>query len=65
MILIDDGSTDGTSALCDELQIEDERIHVLHKKNAGQGLARNDGIAIAKGEYISFVDSDDYMEHCS
>ena len=65
VILIDDGSTDGTSALCDELQIEDERIHVLHKKNAGQGLARNDGIAIAKGEYISFVDSDDYMEHCS
>ena len=65
VILVDDGSTDGTSALCDGLQAEDGRIHVVHKKNAGQGLARNDGIAIARGEYIAFVDSDDYMENNS
>lgn len=62
ILLIDDGSTDGSGQLCDTLAKTDERIHVRHKKNAGQGLARNDGLTAAKGDYVLFVDSDDYIE---
>ena len=62
VILVDDGSTDGSAELCDDLKSENNIIKVIHKKNAGQGLARNDGIEQAEGEYVAFVDSDDYIE---
>ena len=57
--LVDDGSTDGSGALCDEYAAEDVRIHVLHKENGGQGSARDLGLDHAQGEYICYVDSDD------
>lgn len=62
LILVDDGSTDGTGELCDELAKEDERIRVLHKENGGSSSARNLGLQHAKGAYIGFIDSDDYIE---
>lgn len=62
IILVDDGSKDGSGALCDELANEDSRIKVIHQKNLGASLARRNGIAAAKGEYLAFVDSDDYVE---
>lgn len=66
VILVDDGSTDGSSKICDELceTISDERlaIRVIHQPNAGVGAARNAGLKVAKGEYVCFVDSDDYWE---
>jgi len=61
IILVDDGSTDGSSILCDELAMKDFRIRVIHKNNEGLGMARNSGLEIAKGEYVTFVDSDDYI----
>ncbi|MCD8379208.1 MAG: glycosyltransferase [Lachnospiraceae bacterium] len=61
IILVDDGSTDGTGALCDELAASDSRIRVLHKENGGSSSARNLGIRQARGEYFGFVDSDDYI----
>lgn len=61
IILVDDGSTDGTEILCDELARQDERIRVFHKENGGSSTARNLGIANAGGEYYGFVDSDDYI----
>ncbi len=61
ILLVDDGSTDGTGKLCDELALEDERIRVFHKENGGSSSARNLAIAQAKGEYFGFVDSDDYI----
>lgn len=61
IILVDDGSTDASGALCDALAEKDERIRVFHKANGGSSSARNLGIAQAKGEYIGFVDSDDYI----
>ncbi len=62
ILLVDDGSTDGTGQLCDSLAREDKRIHVLHKKNGGTSSARNLGIEWARGEFLGFVDSDDYVE---
>lgn len=62
ILLVDDGSTDGTGALCDRLAEEDPRVRVFHKENGGSSSARNLGIAAAKGEYLGFVDSDDYVE---
>ena len=62
IILVDDGSTDGSGALCDRFAAEDRRIRVLHKENGGSSSARNLGIAKAKGQYIGFVDSDDYVD---
>lgn len=62
ILLIDDGSTDRTGALAEKLALEDKRIRVFHKENGGTSSARNVGIANAKGEYIGFVDSDDYIE---
>ena len=59
IILIDDGSTDGSPAICDELAAGDARIHVIHKENGGQGLARDRGLELAQGEYVAFVDADD------
>lgn len=62
IILIDDGSPDECGTICDEYAAKDERIVVIHKKNAGVSAARNDGIEIAKGEWITFVDSDDWLD---
>ncbi len=59
IILIDDGSTDGCKDICDYFAEKDHRIVVIHKTNSGLGYARNAGIKIAKGKYISFIDSDD------
>ncbi len=61
IILVDDGSPDDCPALCDEYAKKDKRIKVVHKKNGGLSDARNAGIEIATGEYICFVDSDDYV----
>lgn len=63
ILLVDDGSEDGTEELCDELAGEDERIRVFHKENGGSSSARNLGIEKARGEYLGFVDSDDYVEY--
>lgn len=62
IIIIDDGSTDGSDAICDEYAKMDKRIIVCHQKNCGLSCARNVGLKIAKGKYIMFVDSDDYVE---
>ena len=62
VILVDDGSTDDSGRICDELEREDSRVIVVHKENEGVSIARNKGIEIAKGEYIGFVDSDDWIE---
>lgn len=62
IILVDDGSTDRSAALCDAWAARDKRISVIHKANGGLSDARNAGIAQATGEYITFVDSDDYIE---
>ena len=61
ILLIDDGSTDGTSKLCDRLKEKDERIRVFHKENGGSSSARNLGIRMARGDYLGFVDSDDFI----
>jgi len=61
IILVDDGSPDNCPALCDAYGKQDGRIQVLHQKNAGLSGARNAGIGIAKGSYLAFVDSDDYV----
>lgn len=59
ILLIDDGSTDSSGAICDKWSTLDNRIKVIHKKNEGQSVARNNGLKQAKGKYIAFVDSDD------
>lgn len=61
IILVDDGSPDGCPAVCDAWAAKDSRVRVIHKKNAGLGMARNSGIEIAGGKYICFFDSDDYI----
>lgn len=61
IILVDDGSTDRSGDLCDELKETDIRIKVIHKSNGGLSESRNVGIDVARGEYIAFVDSDDYI----
>ncbi len=61
LILVDDGSTDGSAALCDELAKTDARIQVVHQENAGVSAARNAGVKRAKGEFLLFTDSDDYV----
>lgn len=61
IIIIDDGSTDGSGQICDAYQSLDSRIKVFHQKNKGAASARNSGLDKAKGEYIGFVDSDDYI----
>lgn len=62
IILVDDGSVDNSGALAEKMAMEDRRIRVLHKENGGSSSARNLGISMARGEYIGFVDSDDYIE---
>ncbi len=62
LILVDDGATDHSGALCDSFAEKDTRIRVIHKPNGGVSSARNAGIDAATGEYITFCDSDDYLE---
>ena len=62
IILVDDGSTDKSGEIADQYKLKDNRIKVIHKKNGGLSDARNKGIENASGEYITFVDSDDYVE---
>lgn len=62
IILVDDGATDNCGQICDEYAQKHSNITVIHKKNGGLSSARNAGIEIAKGKYISFVDSDDWIE---
>jgi glycosyltransferase involved in cell wall biosynthesis len=59
---VDDGSTDKSGNLCEEYAKFDERVNVIHKKNGGLSDARNAGISVANGKYITFVDSDDYID---
>ncbi len=62
IILVDDGSYDGSGEICDQYSAKDARIHVIHKKNEGLVSARQAGLAAAVGNYIGFVDSDDWIE---
>lgn len=61
LILVDDGSTDGSGAICDEYAGKDNRIRVIHQENGGVTVARRKGVCCACGEYITFVDSDDWL----
>ena len=62
IIMVDDGSPDNCPRMCDEYAAKDKRIKVIHKQNAGLGMARNSGLEIATGEYVTFVDSDDFID---
>ncbi|MGN1123077.1 MAG: glycosyltransferase family 2 protein [Eubacterium sp.] len=62
IIIVDDGSPDNCPQMCDEWAKKDNRIKVIHKENGGVASARNVGIAAATGKYITFIDSDDYVE---
>lgn len=62
ILLVDDGSTDGSGSLCDQLERRDGRITVIHKPNGGLSDARNAGTAACSGEYVFYLDSDDYLE---
>ncbi len=62
IILVDDGSTDSSGAICDEYALVDNRIRVVHKENGGHTSARKAGIDIAQGDYITFVDGDDWLD---
>ena len=61
LLLVDDGSTDGTSRICDDFAARDDRVVVIHQKNAGVSAARNAGLDAAVGKYVGFVDADDYI----
>lgn len=61
LLLVDDGSTDNSGMICDAYIQKDSRVQVIHQNNQGQGGARNNGISAAKGKYLLFVDSDDYI----
>ena len=62
VIVVDDGSTDSSGAICDQYAAKDPRVRVIHQRNAGAAAAKNAGLRVATGEYLSFVDSDDYLE---
>ena len=62
IILVDDGSPDRCGEICDEYAKKDKRIEVIHKENGGLGYARNSGLELAKGEYVIFLDSDDWID---
>lgn len=61
IILVDDGSLDKSNFICDEYALKDSRVKVIHKQNAGLGFARNSGLDIAAGKYVTFIDGDDYI----
>lgn len=61
LILVDDGSQDDCPCICDEYAKQDDRVHVIHKKNAGVVLARQSGVAVAEGKYLVFIDGDDWL----
>lgn len=61
IILVDDGSSDKSGSICDAYKLRDPRIKVVHKKNSGLGYARNSGLEVATGKYVTFVDGDDYI----
>ena len=62
LLLINDGSTDASGYLCDQLALRDQRIRVIHKENGGLSAARNTGIDYASSDLIGFIDSDDYID---
>lgn len=62
IIVVDDGSTDGSGKICDEYAEKHHNIRVIHQQNAGLSAARNKGLAAAKGEFVCFIDSDDYIQ---
>lgn len=62
LILVDDGANDSSGAICDQYAQKDPRVNVIHKENGGLSSARNAGLDAAKGEYVGFVDSDDWIE---
>lgn len=62
LLLINDGSTDGSPAICDKYAKTDKRVKVLHKENGGVSSARNMGLELGKGDFVSFVDADDWLE---
>lgn len=62
IILVDDGSTDSSGRICDKYAESDERVHVLHQKNGGRSAARNAGMDRASGDYLMFVDGDDWID---
>lgn len=61
IILVDDGSLDNSGTICNEYKKRDKRINVIHKNNGGLGFARNSGLDIASGKYVTFIDGDDYI----
>ena len=63
LIIIDDGSTDNSGKICDEYKLKDNRIQVIHQKNLGLSAARNKGINLSTGKYITFIDSDDFVDN--
>lgn len=63
IILVDDGSPDECPAMCDAMAKEDKRIIVIHQKNGGLSAARNEGLNKSSGEYIIYIDSDDYIKN--
>ena len=62
LIIVDDGSTDGSGAICDAYAEKDSRVRVIHQRNGGAAAAKNAGLRVATGTYLTFVDSDDYLE---
>ena len=65
LLIIDDGSTDGTARIIDEYASEDARIEIIHQQNAGVASARQRGVEMAKGDYLMFVDADDWIDEIS
>ena len=62
VILVDDGSTDDSGKICDYYAAKDERVVIIHQRNQGNNVARKNGVKIANGDYVGFVDSDDWIE---
>lgn len=62
VILVDDGSTDDSGKICDYYAAKDQRVVIIHQRNQGNNVARKNGVKIANGDYVGFVDSDDWIE---